>query len=155
LKIALAFWRAPPAPSRTPELFGPFLIHTLTFVILKSWIDRNSTEISFVIYIGILILIPFILNGLGRVKLARLSIAQTFSVMSYSQIYFLPFALISRITNSDLIRVAILTPAFLVQPVVAYRLSSLLVPDDAEVFYGGIHLLHGIALLVWAGFGRF
>jgi ACR3 family arsenite efflux pump ArsB len=87
--------------------------------------------------------------------MGRLSLAQTFSVMSYSQVYFVPFGLISRIATSDLLRIVILLPAFLVQPLVAYRLSSLLVPDDAEVFYGLAHVVHGIAMMVWAGIGRF
>jgi hypothetical protein len=75
--------------------------------------------------------------------------------MSYSQIYFLPFGLISRIAASDFARMAILAPAFLIQPLVAYRLSSLLVPDDAEFFYGLAHLLHGAGLLAWAGIREF
>jgi hypothetical protein len=78
------------------------------------------------------------------------SIGQTFSVLSYSQLYFIPMALISRaFSSSQTLRIGLLMPALLIQPLSAHRLSSLLVPEDRQLSYGLAHLGYGCALVLW------
>jgi hypothetical protein len=106
-----------------------------------------------VVYIGILAIMTVILRIVARARMGTVSIVQVFSILSYSQIYFIPFGFSARFVKSPLLEMAIMAPAAALQFFCAYRLSSLLVPADSERLYALSHLLYGVALLV-CPFGR-
>lgn len=117
-KRVLQFWKNPETPSRAPEIWGPYIIHTLTYLLLKGVFPSSyqNPEISFAIYICILILSTFIMQVVAKVKMVRLTVAQTFSILSYSQIYFIPFGIISRFVSPKFAKLFIISPAMAIQP---------------------------------------
>lgn len=147
---AVKVWENPETPLRAPEMIGPFVIHCLTFIIYKSFLDDPAqTQSSFLLYIIGLLVLTAVLKIVGKSRMATLSIAQIFSIMSYSQVYYIPFGLLARIPDSTFLRILLSLPAFAVQPVSALRLSYMMVPGDSEIFYGGCHMLCGLFMVIW------
>jgi len=131
-------------------MIGPFVIHVLTFIVFKSFLKPSSVQVGFAIYVACLIIGTYAFKLVAKARMGTLSVAQTFSILSYSQIYFIPFGIVSRIRSGVLFRIAMLLPPLLVQPISAYNLSILMLPGESEMFYGLCHVAYGFALVAWA-----
>ncbi|KAK8898807.1 hypothetical protein M9Y10_001099 [Tritrichomonas musculus] len=147
---SILFWKAPESPSRAPEMIGPYFIHLITFIVFKAFLDNAAIQRSFLVYIIFLALYTLGFKALARFRMAYLSFAQIFSIMSYSQLYFIPFGFISRFISSGWGIFFILLPALIVQPLCAYKLCCLIVPNDSEIVYGASHFSYGLFLCIWA-----
>lgn len=125
----LQFWKNPDTPSRAPEMWGPYIIHMLTFLMLKgrfNYENQRPSQISFLFYVCILLLSTFIMQVVAKVKMVHLTIAQTFSILSYSQLYFIPFGFTARFVPSKFARLFIVSPALIIQPYFYFLTSDLL-----------------------------
>jgi hypothetical protein len=131
-------------------MLGPLVIHALTFIVFNAYREVSHVQVGFVVYLMILLFATYGFRLVAKARMATLSIAQTFSILSYSQIYFIPFGALTRLDSSPLFRAALLLPPFVVQPFSAYRLSVLILPGDSELFYGMCHLAYGLAIVVLA-----
>jgi hypothetical protein len=133
VQLSVQFWKSPTVLSHSPEINWLFLIHVSTFPAFKIL----SLNRSYLIV---------------KVRIATISSAQAFSILFYSQIYCIPFGLISRFLQSFWWQIAVIVPAVLLQPIYAYRLTSLLLSGDLELRDGLCHIVYRIAILIWSEF---
>lgn len=110
-------------------MIGPYFIHLLTFIVFKSFRDNYAIQRSFLVYIIFLGLFTLGYKVLARLRMAYLSFAQIFSILSYSQIYFIPFGIITRFISSGWGIFLILLPALIIQP----YFFNFLIPDYAHI----------------------
>lgn len=139
----------PASPLRDVEMIGPFCIHVLTFIVFEAFHETSKIQSGMLLYLLFLVAFTALLKAIARIRMVSLSIAQLFSTMSYSQIWFIPFGFISRFLSSGLARGLVLLVPFLLQPACAWRLLTGTVPDDTAIYLALTHLAYGLFLLVW------
>ena len=145
----LKFWQIPASPLRAVEMIGPFCIHVLTFIIFEAFHETSKIQSGMLLYLLFLVAFTALLKALARIRMVSLSIAQLFSIMSYSQIWFIPFVFVSRFLSSGLARGLVLLVPFLMQPACAWLLLTGSVPDDTAIYLALTHFAYGLFLLVW------
>lgn len=150
LICVLQIWKKPTVPLRAVEMIGPFAIHLITFIVFEAFKSTSAIQSSFFIYILCLVAFLGLLKIQAGIRMLSLSLAQIFSIMSYSQIWFIPFVFLARFFDSWVVRVGILTLPLVLQAICVWRLVLLIVTDDSAIYLAISHIPYGVFFVVWA-----
>jgi len=151
MKKVLYFWKTYNNPTKEPEIIVPILIFTLLFCFLdfKLALNLHSKEHPRLFtFILLHLLIVFTTKGFFKANMISCTLSQIYTLTLYSEMIYIPLSILF-LFFKPLINYILFFVTIPILVKSAYNLYFLIIPDDLQIKFIILSLVHGLLLFTW------